>query len=114
MVAVSTPVSAQRWHEIVNNAHIEGKLDMESLRWDGSVVTYQVVYQKPRPGSDEKRTSLATSEMNCETHQRRLITSQSPYPNGTIQEAGGLAIWRPIDAGTMTSRIEQLICGKRP
>ena len=57
MVAVSTPVSAQRWHEVVNNPHIEGKLDMESLRWDGSVVTYQVVYQKPRPGSDEKRTS---------------------------------------------------------
>lgn len=112
-IAIPTPASAQRWREIVNNRHMEGKLDMESLRWEGSTVTYQVVYLKVQPGSDAKRTVLATSEMNCETRQRRMVADETVLPDGTPAQKGtGGGMWRPIDDNSLTGTIEQIVCAK--
>jgi len=116
-VATATPVPAhaQRLQEVINTDRLEGSLDMDSLVWDGSKVTYKAYYKKPQPGSDQKRMVIATSTIDCATHQRTFVRSDSYPAVGSVNSKLSLPPrWMAITPGSLTDKIQQIVCAAKP
>jgi len=114
-IALSSPAHAQRLQEVIKTDRLEGSLDMASLVWDGSKVTYQAYYKKPQAGSDQKRTVIATSTIDYATHQRTFVRSDS-YPS-VGSAAPKLSLpprWMAITPGSLTDKIQQIVCAEKP
>lgn len=117
--AVSTAMPgrahAQRLQEVIKTDRLEGSLDMDSLVWDGSKVTYQAYYKKPQAGSDQKRTVIATSTIDCATHQRTFVRSDSyPLTGSATTKLSLPPRWMAITQGSLTDQIQQIVCAEKP
>jgi len=113
-IALPGPASAQSWHDLVKSDRFDASVDMQSLRRDGPNVTYQALFRKIDTGSAEKRTVRATATINCQTHERTLVSSERRLHDGSTRSGSAAPNWSRIAPGSLTHKIEQLVCAAIP
>jgi hypothetical protein len=109
-ITISTAADAQSWHQVVKTDRLEANVDMQSLRWEGSKVTYRALFKVANAGQ-MKRTVIATATINCATHERQFVASEAHMADGSVRTGQpSPQPWRTIHPGSLTDKIQQIVC----
>jgi hypothetical protein len=113
-VATNVPssASAQRWHELENTNSTKISLDLETLQWDGSRVTYQTLIEQP-PGAED-RAFVSISMIDCETQKRKHLANERQLPDGSSRKIPIQGEWQYFPPTSLIGEIRQIVCAKKP
>ncbi|WP_343546594.1 surface-adhesin E family protein [Sphingobium yanoikuyae] len=111
--AVATPVTASNWYEIGGGTYYSLSVDLETIEWNGPVVTYWDKWVSTKPG-DNLDFAKGRSMINCQTRMRRSLFTVEYYRDGTNGSSSLAGEWKPIIPDTSVDGMREFICKRRP
>lgn len=103
LISISVTASAERWQDRVDNDRIKTRLDLDSIKRDGDLLTYRMEMTYKTPPIYVGRRIISTSMMDCRENLRKPIAVAIHFPDGTIRKSAGANRWmklKEMDFGT--------------
>lgn len=103
LISISVTASAERWQDQVDNDRIKTRLDLDSIKRDGDLLTYRMEMTYKTPPIYVGRRIISTSMIDCRTNMRKHIATETHFPDGTVRKTDGANIWMKLketDFGT--------------
>lgn len=97
----AAPLAAEPWRhlpttKVDGQPSVERRLDLGSIREEGDLLTYRVEMTYPPTPSRPRRVVISTSVVDCRTHQRRHVGTETFGADGTVTQRPGMNVWRDI------------------
>lgn len=102
-VVYVTAAHAERWQDRVDHDRIKTRLDLDSIKQAGDLLTYRMEMTYKKPPIYVGRRVIRTSMIDCRTNMRKHIATETHFPDGTVRKAGGANRWMKLldwDFGT--------------
>ena len=101
--ALAAPANAERWQDRVDNDRITTRLDLDSIKREGDLLTYRMEMTYKTPSIYVGRRGISTSVIDCRTNMRKHIATETHFPDGSVRKTDGANLWmklKDLDFGT--------------
>jgi hypothetical protein len=110
--ALAAPANAERWQVRVDNDRLKTRLDLDSIKRDGDLLTYRVEMTRKQPPIYVGRRDISTSVIDCRTNMRKHIATETHLPDGTIRKGAGANRWMKLKDRDFGTGVRNDYCGK--
>ena len=105
---LAPPAHAERWHDLKKVNRTASRIDLDSLKREGNLVTYRAEFIVTLPNLTKRY--ISTAVIDCENGKRKGIESEQFRADGSIYKGSTDMGWRTIQPDTISSEIRQFIC----
>jgi len=112
LVGISGTANAERWQDRVDNDRIKTRLDLDSIRRDGDLLTYRVEFTRKQPPIYVGRRDISNSVIDCRTKMRKHVSTETHFPDGTVRKTDGANLWIKVRDGDFGTGVRNDHCGK--
>ncbi len=97
----ASPLAAGPWRQLPTTKvdgqpSVERRLDLGSIKQEGDLLTYRVEITTPANPTRPQRVVISTSVVDCRTHMRRHVGTETTDADGTVAQRPGMNVWRAI------------------
>ena len=114
LIFISLPgiARAERWQDRVDNDRIKTRLDLDSIKRDGDLLTYRMEMTHTTPPIFVGRRVISTSVIDCRTNMRKHIAAETHFPDGTVRKTAGANLWMKLKDLDFGAGVRNEYCGK--
>lgn len=112
-LCAAASANASTWYQIGGGEGFTISVDLETIQWNGSIVTFWDKWVSTDP-NDKLAYAQGRGMIDCQKLMRKSLYTVEYYRDGTNGSSDGLNVWKPIAPDSTSDGVRRYLCSHKP